>query len=240
MRFIAGIATTVLSAILSAPALGVAVIEKNDRFEIDYSAQRVRYYGEAVVQQADGDAAMKAAERRARLEGLEYFASSSAKVLPFKAEGVKDNTTSFVTNYYGDGSVRVYLETSLTSVAPKDISFAQKGLADASAVPTSGIVFAVDKKAKPAAVYQVVDESGAVLFEARDMAEAAFRERLMGKWLERPGEKDLAAAVGAHPTRIALKAISPGKFQAARSEWEALIKEGRPHLVNGRVALVLP
>lgn len=227
-------------SLVATPAFPVAVVEKAERVEVDYSAQKIRFYGESAVKPEDGADAIKAAERRARLEGLDYLATKGDKVLPFKAAAVRANNNSYVTNYYADGTVRVYLESSMAGLAAKDLTFTQKDKVDTSASSTSGVIFTVDKKAKPAAVYQIVDESGAILFEAKDVAEAAFQQGLMGRWLQRPGDKDLAAVVGAKPARLSLVSIGPGKFQANRAAWDETMKESRPHLVNGEVALVVP
>lgn len=225
---------------LATPALAIAVVATSDRVEIDYSAQKLRFYGEATVKPEEGPDAMKAAEKRARLEGLDYLAKSGEKALPFKPAELRASTASYVTNYYADGTVRVYLETSLADVAPRDMAFAQKEKVDATAAGNSGVVFVVDKKAKPAALYQIVDEAGTVLFEAKDMAEAAFHQGLMGRWLQRPSEHDLSAAVGAKPAHLALVTVSPGKFLASRAAWDEVMKDSRPLLVNGQVALLVP
>ena len=230
-----------LSILDTAPARANAVVDKGGRVEVDYSAQKIRFYGEATVKAEDGADGMKAAEKRARVDGMDYLTGSEgSKLLPFKPTDLRTGTNSYVTNYYADGTVRVYLETSLSEVAPKDLGFASKEKVDASASSSSGVVFSVDKKAKPAPIYQIVDESGAVLFQAKDMAEAAYREGLMGRWLQRPSEKDLAAAVGIKPARLALVSVAPGQFQVSRAVWDEVMKESRPHLVNGRVALLIP
>jgi hypothetical protein len=226
----------------SVPAAGFAsaVVETADRVEVDYSKQRVRFYGESNLKPEDGEDAAKAAERRARNEGFEHFQAASAKILPFKTEGLRNKATSYVTNYYADGAVRVYLETSLTDVAPKDLGFARQDLADTSALTSSGVVFSLDKKAQPSALYQIVDEAGTVLFEAKDMSQAAFQQVLMGKWLQKPADRDLAAVVGPKPVRLALASAGPGKVQVSRAAWDDAMKDGRPLLVNGRVALLVP
>jgi len=233
---------------------GSPVIEKRDRVEVNWSTLRLRFYGEA----APGRSDLHAKERQAWKEGLKYVTeavrnlniaaneagtpnpdelSAAAKVA---ARRVEKSTFSYDTTYFADGSVRVHLENALPkALLMPGIRFHQKDAASVSMSEYTGLILQADKSVSPRATYQIVDETGAVLFDVHDMAEEAYRKNLMGRWFRQPTANELASAVGRSPIRIAATAID-GKFQVKRSDWEKALEGHHSLLTNGLVAIALP
>ena len=241
---------------MASAALGSAVVESNDRLEINWTTLRLRYYGEATINSSSDD--LKAAEKRAGRDGLNYandavrnmniaanepYAASPEKLAEDArqaAHQVSVGTSSYSTTYFADGTVRVYLESPLgKALESSAIHFRQKEAPEQTMTQYTGIVLSVDHLVKPRATYQVVDQEGNILFDAKDMAQASFNKRLMGRWVRRPTAVELADAVGKNPLQIPVL-VKDGKFLVRRDIWEKATEGHRSLLVSGIIAIALP
>jgi len=240
-------------------AAAAPIVETSDRLEINWSNLKLRYYGEASATDALAGDGFKAAEKHAWQNGLTY-ATEAVRELHAKTYGTLQSdpdkladearqaahrftasSTSYDTTYYGDGTVRVHLESQLPqALATSAIHFHQKDANEPAMTQYTGLVLAADKSVKPTAIYQVVDETGAVLFDVKDMAQEAFQRHLMGRWYRRPTTAELADAVGQRPVTLAVVAAGDGHFVAKRADWEQALEGQRSLLVNGLVAISLP
>lgn len=232
---------------LSAKLVAAPVVEKVDRLEVNWSALKVRYYGEATPAEMASEPDLKNAERKARSEGQSYAAQALKELgapdladqAAKAAQEASGAATSYNTTYFGDGSVRVYLEGSLPQARGSVVPF--QGKTDGAAATTyTGIVLKLDKAAKPRASYQVVDENGGVLFAAADMSESAYRKNLMGRWFRRPSTSELTSAVGANPLVVEAAVQADGRFVVSKASWQQAAEANKPLLVNGQIALTLP
>jgi hypothetical protein len=230
------------------------VIEKSDRLEVNWSTLRVRFFGEA----KEGSDGLKGAEKKAWHDGIAYGSEAVRNLNIQTFEGLSPNpeklsddakgaarqiaqsTFSYSTTYFGDGTVRVILESMLPkALETSAIHFRQKEAAEAPMTQYTGLILHADQALKPKAMYQVVDESGAVLFDVKDMAQEAFRKNLMGRWFKRPGKSELADVVGKSPLTVDAQ-VKDGRFVVARGDWDKAIEGHRSLLVNGTVAIALP
>jgi len=253
---LAWLASCALGLSMASAAQGAAVIESSDRLEINWTTLRLRYYGEATISSSSDD--LKAAEKRAWREGLSYandavrnmniaanepFASTPEKLAEDArqaAHQVSIGTSSYSTTYFADGTVRVYLESPLgKALESSAIHFRQKEAPEQTMTQFTGIVLSADHVVKPRAAYQVIDEEGKILFDAKDMAQASFNKRLMGRWIRRPTAMELADAVGKNPLQIPVS-MKDGKFLVQRDIWEKAIEGHRSLLVSGIIAIALP
>ena len=180
-----------LSTFLLAPSVPVfaeQVIEKGERAEVNWSSLEVRYYGEAAPAEEEKDS-FKSTERRAWQDGIAAI-DETLKLLSTGRIGMHvsaprgaatlggSRTTSRSTTYFGDGKVRVYLQTPLQQVvnsALGEVSFRQ---ADAAAIQKAdaytGVIIQLTQKVSPMAVYKLTDVAGEKLFGLEDMTEAGF------------------------------------------------------------------
>jgi hypothetical protein len=242
-------------------ALGAPVTETQGRVEINWSNLRLRFYGESAMAPGDGagDDAQHSPEKRAWVDGLAQigdvvrdlhtdangaFQSNKdqlAQDAGAAARQASSAVTSYNTTYYGNGAVRVHLETSLPrALASSSIRFRQKEAAAPQMTQYTGVIVALDKSIKPRATYQIVDETGEVLFDVHDMAEGGYRKNLMGRWFRKPQPAELGEAVGKHPLKLDARANDDGRLVVARADWDAATDGHRALLVNGQVALALP
>lgn len=246
--------------LFSASAFAASVVETTDRLEVNWSTLRVRFYGEATTGATDiaGDG-LKSAEKRAWHDGLSYvsdavrnlnisanegYVASPEKLTEYAREAasqVSKATSSYNTTYFADGTVRVHLESVLPkALEAAGLRFRQKEALAPAMTQFTGVVLKTDKTVKPRALYQVVDETGAVLYDVHDMAEEAYKRNLMGRWFKRPSSGELAEAVGKNPLTLEAKALDGGKFQVRRDSWEKALEGHKALLVNGTVAVALP
>ncbi len=214
--------------IVASVANAAPVTEKVERFELDWTTQRVRYYGEAKVSAEDGASGFDVAAKRARAEGGVYARDAAASAGGALGDGAKmaAASSSTGTTYYGDGSVRVYLE------APLAEAFARADALAVSADAThTGVVFQLSGKTTPTGTYVLVDESGRELYAAGHLG---------GRWLRRPSGAELAPYVGDRAATVAAQVLAPGRLRIARTDWDKGLSQLLPLLDAGAVALALP
>jgi len=234
------------------------MIEKIDRLEINWSTMRVRFYGEAKME-AGSDESYKEVEKRAWNDGLKYISGAVRDIYINKnealfedaqtlsesaakaAEKVATSTFSYDTTYYGDGAIRVHLENTLPrALASEAIRFRLKVALEPGLIQHSGILFQLNKEAKPLAVYRIVNNNGQVLFDATEMAESSFKKNLMGRWFKAPKSHELTTAVGAAPVKIPLTILNDGVFEVDAKTWEKALEGHKSLLRSGRIALTVP
>jgi hypothetical protein len=249
-----GVAIFCLSATYTAHA--APVIESNDRLEVNWSTLRLRYYGEATS--GSGTEDLKSAEKKAWRDGLNYandvvrnlniaaneqFSQTAEKLAEdakLAAHQVSTGTSSVSTTYFADGTVRVHLESALPKALESSvIHFRQKEAPEPTMTEHTGIVLAPDHGVKPRPNYQVTDEDGKVLFDVRDMAQASYSRRLMGRWFRKPTQAELVEAVGKNPLTIPVQ-VKDGKFLVQREIWDKATDGHKSLLVSGIIAIALP
>jgi hypothetical protein len=102
------------------------------------------------------------------------------------------------------------------------------------------VVFKLDKAIRARPIYQVVDESGALLFNEGDMAEQAYEKHLMGRWFVSPTPNELTQAIGKKPLEIRVSVDDKGRFVVSRKKWQEAVSGYRSLLVAGAIAIALP
>jgi hypothetical protein len=237
-------------------AYGSPVVDKSERMEVNWSTMRIRFFGQAKI---DGDEDYKTVEKQAWAEGLSYV-SDAVRDLNFSVQDaaagdtekltedarkaatqVSTSTSSYNTTYYGDGTVRVFLENSLSKAfVTTGLRFRQKEALTPSMIQYTGVVIKTSKAIKPRPTYQVIDEKGNVLFDVSDMAEEAYRKNLMGRWFKNPGASEVTKAVGSNPIYLEASAQDDGRLVVQRAQWDEKTAGHRALLVNGNIALALP
>ena len=245
-------------ALASAAAMAAPVVETSDRLEVNWSTLRIRFFGEARIGMDLSGDGFKGVEKAAWRDGVSY-AYDAVRVLNISINAASNanqeqladdagqaarqfaqSIYSINTTYFGDGTVRVHLESSLPKViSPLGIHFRQKEAPEPGLTQYTGVVLHLDKAMKPRIAFQVVDEAGASLFELRDMAQEAFRRTLMGRWYRAPTAAELSESVGPSPIHLRV-AVQEGRLVVERSQWDQALEGHKSLLVNGAIALALP
>ena len=233
------------------------IVEKGERAEVNWSDLEVRYFGEATPEQQERES-FKGTERRAWQDGMAAIEETLQLLgkgrigmhvsAPRGSASVGSaRATSRSTTYFGDGKVRVYLQSPLQQVvvaALGEVSFSEaKPLANTTSVEGAytGVVIQLGKKMAPMAVYKIFDESGERLFSLEDMSESGFRQSLMGRWFRRAGSAEIVAHVGDNPLIIKGKpSDSDNKIIIERSAWDATGRQAGFLLASGRAIISTP
>lgn len=240
-------------------ASATAVIEMFDRFEINWTNLRFRFYGESVSSDIYQES-LKSAERDAWRNGIAYLQNSIGKiVIATQQTTLRDSqagfeaaarevskllvktTSSFNTIYFADGRVRVVLENLLSRTIPVEaMRFRQREPVSYGSLEFSGIGLRLSKSVRPSARYVVIDEHGETLFDVHAMAEDAYKKNLMGRWLKRPSAAETNELIGKTPAILDSEVIAEGRFRVPRAVWDQVVEGHRALLVNGVIALLLP
>lgn len=247
-----------IAALWSQTMFATQVVEHLDRMEINWSTQKIRFYGESGPKE-NLLKGVEGAEKRAWADGLAYIEgsvhdysvsafeglSSNMEKVAADARNASVNVTksvySYNTLFFSDGTVRVYLESSLAKALTTSlIRFRQKEAASGHLMQKTGLVLRLDASARPRPRYKVVDESGRPLFEAGDMAEEGFSKNLMGRWFEVPAEAEMTEFIGKNPIVVDASVDSQGNFVIPRKLWESGLEGHKSLLVNGLIAIIVP
>ena len=233
-------------------------VEKSGRFEWNWSTMKLRFYGESST--PDSNEPFANIRQKAWQEGLLSAKSGVAEfhknhllglgvdpVLADQSGQVAGNRTSTATwslrsEYFSDGSVRIHMESSLPRALHKqDLIFSnQKPESPPEPPPFTGLVLRSTKAVSPKAYYKLVDESGVVLFSAKDVSKESYEKNLMGRWFIQPERYELTRAVGSRPVSLEVTPLKNGDFRIQRSAWEKAMKESRSLLQEARVAIAIP
>lgn len=233
-----------------------SVVQQIDRMDLDWGALKVRFFGTFTPATNQDD--YKIVEQNALNEGLLYARDAVVKVHveDLKKQGVSkdlaersavqasDNLTRasypYQTSYYKGGAVRVYIESSLSKVfAKKDAVYSTK-IEEDKPGRFSGLILRLDTNIPPTSVYEVVDQTGALLFSLESVSREAYERNLMGRWFVDPQREELIKYVGSKPVSIQVKVQSPNRLMVQKGAWTDALQDSGQVLSNSKIALVLP
>ena len=232
---------------LGSPGKAQPVIEQIDRFELNYSTMRIRYYGEATVDFSEKG--FEGAEKIATEDGLVYALSALAQVRTQKglnqeaSEAIAHDLTktSYVynTTYFTDGRVRVELDSSL----PKALDRGTREFAseEPKAEPSDGsaIVLQISGLKVPLWQFDVRSVDGELLYSAKDVAKSAYRKQSLGRWFYK-NSGELKSFAGPKPIEIDAVAEGDKTLVVTKDSWTKLRTE-HPRLVEeAKLAFVIP
>jgi hypothetical protein len=223
------------------------VTEVVDRFELNYSTMRIRFYGEA---NADfSQKGFEGLEKTATDDGLLYALTSLAKVRVQKglqADNPGDianelTKQAFVANtiYFTDGRVRVELESSLAKALDRGLNEFNGEEPKASASDSTSILIQVEGIKVPILNSEIRSSEGELLYSPLNVAKSAYKKQMVGRWFFK-NSTELKSYIGVKPVLIEAKA-EPGKsLVVSKESWEKL-KAEHPRLIEeAKLAFVLP
>ena len=230
---------------VSGLAFAEQFIERESRYEINWTTGKVRFYG--VGKLDEGEDSLRAAEQRAWADGLRSAEKNIPILLssrlgsvdqsnPEKLSKLAASTVSFATTYFADNRVKVQLEAPIQKITPQLVNTQAAPVALSAASPSSaGLVIKLAKGAKPTAFSQVIDEHGREMVSAKALAAAVHSGAPLVRWFR----NDIAAG------DLALSADSPvisgtserrGVIKVASSEWKPAYGAA---FASGRAAVVV-
>lgn len=236
----------VISVMLGTALQAQPVSETIDRVELNWSAMRIRFYGEATSNPNGMN--FDLAEKAATEEGLLYALQSIPRVRGEKGLGgaadpqiaaeLTRQTYVINTTYFADGRVRVDLEGNLPKALEGSASSFEKDEPQAAPSSASSIVLNISDLNKPLLSPEIVSSSGEVLFSSKNVARSAYRKNMSGRWYYQKSI-ELKNYVGAEP--IALEARTQGdKLVIDADQWQKVATDHPRLIEEGRLAFALP
>ncbi|MBF0440494.1 MAG: hypothetical protein HQK54_01180 [Oligoflexales bacterium] len=238
-------------------AYGKPIIDRKDRIEMNWTTMKIRYYGESNIN-LGAMLPLVEAEKAAWKEGLNYIIREIPELRTDLIEKIKgkefekvysnnaanevaSSTYSYDTTYFTDGRVRVSLESSLAmALNPGNIGFESENILDESIkTRNTGIIIELkDKNIKPLSIFELKDNKGNNLYQAKLVAKNNYLKRAMGKWLEKSSSSEISSIIGRNPATI--QANMKGNTLYVDSEkWKEVIKGNEDLLKVAKVAIVI-
>jgi len=234
--------------------------EQVGRIKLDWGNMTVRFSGYFKPDSQNANLSYSESEQRAMSEGLlqarEVLVKiherelKRQKVSPELAnqsavsasDYVTRTTYSYDTAFFKGGGVQVSLENNLAKVfVRKDLPFRKafeekKGSSNAR---FDGLILRLDKGIKPVPRYEIVDQSGAVLFSVESMTREAYEKNLMGRWFTEPQREELKY-LGPKRVSLQVKVVGSDRLMVQKGAWTDALQDSMQVLSEGRIALVIP
>ncbi len=232
-----------LTLALAQAAVAQPVLESFDRFEMNWSSMRLRYFGESAPNKS-----LEAAEKEATDQGLLYALANVPKVRGEK--GVSDENAeaiaktvskqSFVYNtiFFSNGKVRVELEASLALALDPGRRPYQPHAAEGEEGAGSSVIVDVKGLKSPLLLGEIRDNAGDVVYSSEDVSPDVYRKQLIGRWFYN-GSSELKSFAGNEPVHVDAT-YQDGKLVVDKEAWDAVRKSKSKLLGEGKVAFVLP
>ncbi|WP_141736581.1 hypothetical protein [Oligoflexus tunisiensis] len=222
------------------------VTEQIDRFELNYSTMRIRFYGEATVDFAEKG--FEGAEKVAVEDGLMYVLSALSKARAQKglneeasaalASELTRSAYVYNTTYFTDGRVRVELDSSLSRAM--DFGVSEFASEEPKSEPSEGsaIVVQISGLKVPLLQTEIRSTDGELLFSPKDVARSAYKKQLAGRWFFK-NSGELKSYAGPKPIEINAVAEGDKTLIVTKDSWSKL-KADHPRLLEeAKLAFVI-
>jgi hypothetical protein len=212
---------------VSSLACAEQFIERESRYEINWSTGKVRFYG--VGKLDEGEDSLRAAEQRAWADGLKSAEKNIPILLSSRLGAVEQSnpeklsklaaaTVSVATTYFADSRVKVQLEAPIQKITPQLVN-TQANPGNSRVAASTGLVIKLPKGAKPTAFARIVDEHGREMVSAKDVASAAQAGAPLVRWFKNDVASGDSAATADSPV-ITGTSDSRGVIKIAASDWK--------------------
>lgn len=234
------IATAVLVS-LSSLAQGAALIEREGRFEWNWSTGNVRYYGTSLSDANDGKT-WRPAEQRAWSDGLAHVEQQLPAVVakrvgsdtqvPQRFSKMLSATRSVNTTYFGDSRIKVTLETPFSAAVKQLPGVTAEGAASEAAP----VFLKVPKNTTPSIAFSVVDESGKELVSSKQMLSAIANGAAAPRWFKSSANAPDVPAMTDKAGELKATSASKGVIKVHSSDWRP---EYASIVASGRAAVIV-
>ena len=221
------------------------VVETFDRFEMNWSTMRLRYFGDSASAKS-----LDVAEKEAIDQGLLYALANVPKIRSEKgvsvdnandiAAAVSKQSYAYNTIYFSSGKVRVELESSLAlALDPGRQPFAPKA-EEASGVTAdrNSVVVEVSGLTSPTLIKEIYNDSGELAYNSADVSPEAYRKTLTGRWFYM-NSPELKNFVGVEPVQVKAT-LQNGTLVVNSVAWEEARRKAPKSFADGRVVFVIP
>ncbi len=233
------------SILLASSSIAAPFIEREGRYELNWTTGKVRFYG--VGQAGQSDENYRTAEQSAWADGLK----SAEKLIPSimanrigpverlqveKLSKLAQSTISISTTYFGDQRVKVLLEAPIQKMTPQLVPGGESSPSElTSASETRALTISLPKGAQPVAFVRVVDEHGRDMVQPRDIIAAVHAGAPMARWYR---HEALASDGSRDGDSEILSAVMPqrGVIRVQSSDWKPAFARS---LVHGKTSFII-
>lgn len=234
-------------------AFAQPVVETYDRFELNWSTMRIRFYGEAAV--GSGERAFDTAEKTATEDGLHYALGNLVKVRQKKGvdtitidasdaskTAVDLTKQAYIVNttYFDNSRIRVDLEGQMSKAFEFAATQDAFRLEEPEAKPTdaTAIVVLVKDAEVPQLTQAIVASSGETLYSAGSVSRSAFRKNMLGRWFYQ-NSIELKNFSGKSPLVLEAQ-VAEGNLVVSKDQWNEAMQQHARLIEEAKVAFVLP
>lgn len=214
---------------ISSLAQGAALIERDGRFEWNWSTGNVRYYGTSLSDTSDGKT-WRPAEQRAWSEGLTHGEKNLPQVIaqrigsgdaqvPQKFSKLLSATRSVNTTYYGDNRIKVTLETPIAAAVKQLSGGGRSEEMSAGSSPGGVVVIKVPKTTNPSIAFSVIDETGKELVSAKQMIASIVGGSAAPRWFKTSANAPDVPAVSEKTSELKASSTSKGVLKVQSGDW---------------------
>ena len=228
--------------IQASPAVSKPLMEKVGGFEINWSAQKIRFDG------VGDEGAFNESNRMAWKQGMSFLlrelgevrerysdlSESSAKEAAHK---VAASTYRVKTSFHANGSVRVTMESQLgmaLSAPHLDFLSTEEELADSN---HTSLVLELDQSRMPSPVFRVF-AGGQLVYDPSRVHQVSYDRRLMGKWVIN-SIAGHGRIVGDNPLIIKAKVVGD-RIETSADSWAVVSQSAKKLLAEAKVVVVMP
>lgn len=232
-----------LVAGISGEGIAAPLIQKIGRIELNWSNQRIRFYGFAQAE------TYEKSDAEAWQEGMRYLSAHLPKVRKQFAGLSQENASSAVTSvarsvyriktsYYKGPMVRIDMESQLPK-ALMALHLAHQTEEPLSAPsPHSHLVWQLDQPISPSPTMEVYDHDE-LIYSPQRVARSAYEKRLMGQWHLVDGTRAPLMRGGQRPLVIPAR-VEKGRIVVDSELWQEHAKNAEPLLSQALVTFLLP
>ena len=243
------------------------VIEKYQRFEIDWTNLKIRSFGEAKPTKEGEEYSQL--QTLALEEGLGHLGShfptyireavlrDSPELAPHKQFAnagfhLARRTYYYSTEIHHDRKVRLLLESSLPAAfkktellqsktnSPNPGNFQTRATNHEEERQHPKLLFVMDKDTRPMPFYVIRNTEGQVVLSQKEIDDTEYAGNLMGRWYRQSKDQSFKKRFGSNPIMLDLKTLSIGEYQVDSTKWSELIKTHGSIRKSSRIALLLP
>jgi hypothetical protein len=217
------------------------LIERDGRYEFNWSTGKVRFYGVGRAHQDDGN--YRNAEQSAWADGLTVAERQMPKVMADrlgpvarlnveKLSKLAQSTISVSTTYFADQRVKVLLEAPIQKVTAQLVQSSAETLQAGS--DHGPLVITLPKGSQPVAFVRVVDEHGRDMLTPSEIMTAVGAGAPLARWYRDEASSEVSATQ--EPVTLAAKMTHRGVIRVQSSEWKPVFARAIAH---GRVSFVI-
>lgn len=244
-------------------ALGRPWVESEGGFELNWSNLLIKFNGQVITQEGDGDA-LKQVDRVAWRNGFDASAKVVDAILGQQVEALRLSSArspsadggsaleagrqaylktvkSLETTYYASGQVQMAMQGQLRSAF--GVLLGELALGSEASDSGSGdnedatLVLTVPTSTKPVVAFWLVDSEGDTLFSPKNVNKSVLSQGTMASWFKGHAPENILKSGKSQSLQV-VKVMDGARFVVDREAFKALLPASHKSLTAGKVVIV--